>query len=99
MVVLLKENIRISDVLARYGGEEFVVIMPETDIQQGMIVIERFRSILAGKLLIENTYVTISAGISGYPVNAMEKRQLIEKADTALYRAKAQGRNRVEVAS
>ena len=99
LVVLLKENIRISDVLARYGGEEFVVIMPETDIQQAMIVIERFRSILAGKLLIESTYVTISAGISGYPVNAMEKRQLIDEADMALYRAKAQGRNRVEVAS
>ncbi len=99
LALLLKENIRISDVLARYGGEEFAVIMPETDIQQAIVVIERFRSILAGKVLIESTCVTISAGVAGYPVNALEKQQLIDKADKALYLAKAQGRNRVELAS
>ena len=77
LALLLKENIRISDVLARYGGEEFAVIMPETDVQQAIVVIERFRSILAGKVLIESTCVTISAGVAGYPANTLEKQQLI----------------------
>jgi len=82
--------IREDDIVFRYGGEEFTIIMPRT-IQQD--------ARKAGARLLEavraQTPVTISIGLATLPDDAQEKRDLILKADKALYRAKALGRDRI----
>jgi diguanylate cyclase (GGDEF)-like protein len=95
---LLSECSRSPDSVCRYGGEEFAVIAPETDKAGGLLLGERLRKRVAetpfdkaeamplGKL-------TISIGAASLPEDAATKPELIEKADQALYRAKASGRN------
>ena len=84
------------DLLARYGGEEFLVLLPDTTLDKGSIVAERFRSGIE-KIAIEGfpRQVTASLGVAvlspGQPPDT-----LFNRADQALYRAKQKGRNRVE---
>uniref|UniRef100_A0A7V3RHG2 Diguanylate cyclase n=1 Tax=candidate division WOR-3 bacterium TaxID=2052148 RepID=A0A7V3RHG2_UNCW3 len=96
----LKNTVRDTDLVARYGGEEFAIIFPETPNSAALKVCERVRS------AIENHYITlkkfgkvgttISIGVATYPQSAQTARELIQKADLALYQAKRLGRNRVE---
>lgn len=93
--------LRQGDVAARYGGEEFAAILPNTDEDSAFVVAERVRKSLF-ELRIphdnsEHGVVTLSAGISTYAAQAGPRsgEQLISRADTALYNAKAAGRNRV----
>jgi len=86
-------QVRAMDVAARYGGEEFIVLLPETDAEGAMIIAERIRL-----KIDELTEVTISLGIAVYIKNNDSGEMLIKRADTALYRAKENGRNRVEMA-
>jgi len=97
---ILKESLRAYDIPSRYGGEELVVILPYTTQEQAMPVAERIRKNIgkygfpgAGKN--ENVNVTVSIGVSTFPLNAKTKSDLINRADQALYLAKAEGRNRV----
>lgn len=87
----LIENIRLMDLAVRYGGEEFLVLLPETDLQAAHDVAERLR-----KTAEDELDVTISFGVAGYS-EGLTKEDMIEHADNALYRAKQNGRNRVEV--
>jgi two-component system, cell cycle response regulator len=95
----LKENCRQFDLAVRYGGEEMAVILPATDLAAAIVVAERIRSSIeslkvmnAGKELS----VTVSVGVSQYDsVRDSETRDIIERADKALYKAKQEGRNRV----
>lgn len=88
---------------ARYGGEEFVVILPESTVDGGRVVAERIRSKVerttlttpGGKALEP---LTISIGVAGIRPDE-DCNSLIRRADDALYRAKAEGRNRVTVDS
>ncbi|GAB5453034.1 MAG: hypothetical protein Hals2KO_33620 [Halioglobus sp.] len=98
---VLTENLRQYDTLARYGGEEFVVILPETDADAARAVAEKLRSAVEktpfrdGK---ETYNVTASFGISLLTPEeepAPEKKELIQRADEALYDAKKAGRNQV----
>lgn len=95
------DNIRNIDFAARYGGEEFAVVLPETPIEGARITAERIREsirdyrISQGKNLIS---VTVSIGVATFPDNASSRVELIEKADTALYQAKKEGRDRVCIA-
>jgi diguanylate cyclase (GGDEF)-like protein len=90
---------RPSDVVARYGGEEFIVIMPYIRHDNAMAYAERVREAISAQRLQVDGHsinVTISIGVaSGMPDQYIEMRQLIARADTALYEAKSQGRNRV----
>lgn len=91
---------RKSDVAIRLGGDEFVLILPETNKQGSLICAERLRSAvqrdLAARLNLKKHHkVTISMGISCFPTDADNKKDIIEKADQALYQAKRLGRNRV----
>lgn len=98
---LLKENVRKQDIVARYGGEEFVAIVPDISEDKAIFMGNTIRDV------IENTYfdgeenqpsgkLTISVGVSFYPEKAKSKRELIDTADDALYRAKFFNKNRVE---
>jgi two-component system, cell cycle response regulator len=97
--VRIKKSIRGIDLACRYGGEEFVVIMPETDLTVATMVAERLRRRIAtepfpiqdGSRSIE---VTISIGISALGRDDTAAN-ILKRADTALYRAKRDGRNRV----
>ncbi len=89
--VILKET-RGMDLVVRYGGEEFLVLLFETGLDPAYDVAERIRKSVEAKMKI-----TVSIGISSYHGDMKNKKELIEKADEALYLAKQKGRNRVEV--
>jgi diguanylate cyclase (GGDEF)-like protein len=99
----LNHGLRASDVLARYGGEEFVLLLPATDSRQSHEIAERLRAAVAGDDAIAGagSPVTVSIGLAsleeGMFRNVTESpgAWLLRQADEALYRAKAQGRNRV----
>ncbi|GBE35738.1 response regulator PleD [bacterium BMS3Bbin06] len=94
----IKDNIRAVDFAARYGGEEFVIILPETDCDRAYKVAERIRQALENSPFqitdSSRVNITISMGISCFPHDTTDKEDLIKKADTALYFAKQNGRNR-----
>jgi len=96
---IMRETIRNEiDIACRYGGEEFTVIAPETGIDEARRMAERIRSAVESAELRgplgQSLRITISIGISTYPDDSMEKKDLIVKADTALYFSKENGRNR-----
>jgi diguanylate cyclase (GGDEF)-like protein len=91
---LLNEGTRPFDVVARYGGEEFVMLLPGTNATSARRAAERLRSLLARNRWPHRP-VTASFGIATAEPGVMEVVELLEQADAALYRAKAQGRDRV----
>ena len=96
---ILKSNLRDTDLVARYGGEEFCLILKETDMERAREVAERIRETIAAGDSSDVPGVTASFGIATVPDGPItHPRALIEAADVALYRAKAGGRNRVELA-
>jgi diguanylate cyclase (GGDEF)-like protein len=98
----LRENLREGvDIVARYGGEEFALVLVKTDAQKAMETVERIRQEIEKFLFKsphgEDIHVTMSFGIAVYLLHAKQIEVLIQKADKALYRAKENGRNRVEM--
>ena len=97
---MLRENLRADDIACRYGGEEFVVAMPGADGPEAMRVAERIRVAIEAHPFRDRENqpggrVTISGGVSVFPVHGTSGNDLIQRADQALYRAKREGRNRV----
>lgn len=96
---ILSENLRPTDLLARYGGEEFMVLLANTSAADAMIVAERMRRAVSGAAPSAAggtplPAITISAGVAGIePDDSVDT--LVRRADEALYRAKADGRNRI----
>ena len=97
---LLKQSLRKEDLIIRWGGEEFLALLIDTGVAQAEKVINRIRENLT-KIKIEpvNWTVTFSSGIAGeiIPKNISEVEKLIQKADSALYKSKENGRNRVTI--
>lgn len=97
LVRVVKETLRPTDVIARFGGEEFVIILPETGVEEGMKTMMRLQRELTKKYFLhknEKVLITFSAGIAQrLPDESADA--IIARADQALYRAKAAGRNRV----
>jgi diguanylate cyclase (GGDEF)-like protein len=97
---LIEDSIRDSDMCARYGGEEFALVLYHTDEAAAFYLADRLRQSVeqhefqvTGKIL----NVTVSIGIATYPNKKISSHaELIKCADQALYRAKGNGRNRVE---
>ncbi len=90
------QTFRQTDTVYRTGGEEFMVILTETDINQCIIPLERFRKTIETMLLDfnnQNISITVSIGACQYSSDIKTKEELIEKADNALYKAKNSGRN------
>ncbi|ABW18732.1 diguanylate cyclase [Alkaliphilus oremlandii] len=92
---IIKSNIRSTDHVGRYGGEEFVIILPNTSNMDAFHVAEKIRlKVQSTNLLGKAEVLTISCGISTFPIDSNKQLQIIEKADQALYHAKENGRNR-----
>ena len=98
---ILRAKIRDTDIPARYGGEEFAVILPETDVHDAELIAERIRKAVEVNGLIEDRKdrapLTVSIGIATYPIHCIDNVSLIETADSALYKSKSQGRNKVSI--
>jgi len=96
--VLLK-NVRSVDTPARFGGEEFAVIMPDIDTKGGVNAAERLRCLIEERYVEGVGAITASLGVATFLKHANTVGELLELADQAMYRAKKNGRNRVEVAT
>jgi diguanylate cyclase (GGDEF)-like protein len=98
--LMLKRRVRASDVVGRFGGQKFAVIMPDTDAQAALAVMDEIRASFA-KILHEchhgEFYLTMSGGIAVYP-QAKDVVALNNAAGKALADARKNGRNRIEVA-
>ena len=84
--------------ICRYGGEEFSVLLPDCTQQKALDLAEGARKRVAEQTIIlrrEKTRITVSIGVAMFPKDAQNVKELIHKADLALYRAKDEGRNKV----
>lgn len=90
----VKSNLRANDYLGRWGGEEFLIICPSTNITQATLVAEKLRATLSKAEFSPIEKVTASFGVAAWE-NAETQESLISRADSALYRAKDSGRNKV----
>jgi len=91
---IIMSSVRKGDICGRYGGEEIIILLPGTDAKGAYSVAEKIRKkIENAKLLGLNTPLTISLGISSYPEHGTWAKDLIDKADQALYHVKESGRN------
>ena len=97
VAALLVEHARAIDVPARYGGEEFAVVLPECELAEATVVAERLRKAIASADL--PVPITVSAGVATFPTHGATSESLIRATDTALYRAKDEGRNRIAIAT
>ena len=92
---------RKSDTLIRFGGEEFLVVLPETNIQTAQQIAEHIcRSLCAEPFQVDHakTLLTASIGVCAILPDSSDHKVLLHQADEALYKAKRNGRNRVEIA-
>ncbi|MCL6414290.1 GGDEF domain-containing protein [Aestuariirhabdus sp. Z084] len=95
----LQKNLREVDFIARYGGEEFIILMPNTALQEGQQVAEKVRAAIeVTPLHYKSDALTITASFGVTEFRGGDTvAEVFERADTALYKAKEQGRNRVSV--
>jgi diguanylate cyclase (GGDEF)-like protein len=98
---VLKRRVRSSDIACRFGGEEFALILGETSAAGACVCVEQIRQDIKqlnvhylGQPLGS---VTLSAGIAVFPADAQNADDLVRAGDTALYRAKTEGRDRIVV--
>ncbi|MBU8922880.1 MAG: sensor domain-containing diguanylate cyclase, partial [Bacteroidales bacterium] len=96
---ILKSNCRDIDIVAKYGGDEFAILLPQTDITGAKTMGKRIlKSIEKFKFdRVKSGLLTCSLGIAVYPEDALEVEQLIDRADSALYKAKAGGKNNIKI--
>ncbi len=98
----LKASLRSADVAARYGGEEFCILLPQTPVQEAIVIAERMRQRVAsthyphGKTQPFGS-VTVSIGVSAFAKYIDTMDRVIGAADRALYNAKNQGKNQIDI--
>ena len=101
LAMLLKNSIRTIDILARYGGEEFAIILPNANTEQAVVAAERIcqnvRSTPFSFGSGTTVKVTVSIGVGTIMSAQADKSELVRKADSAMYAAKAKWKDRVEI--
>ncbi|MGB5443837.1 MAG: GGDEF domain-containing protein [Gammaproteobacteria bacterium] len=95
MAAVLTDISREEDIACRYGGEEFVVVLPETGSEGAVRFAERLRDRMRKEEPFLSKQITVSGGIATFPQNATEPARLLEIADSALYKAKFSGKDRI----
>src|SRR5262249_17518830 len=94
----VREALRRDDVAGRYGGEGLVVILPGVGLENARAVGQKLRAAInASPIGEQQLAITASIGVSSYPEHGRDAGSLVKRADQALYQAKAEGRDRVEV--
>lgn len=94
----LSMSIRPYDVIGRYGGEEFVVMLPDTSVEQSLIVAGRIWENIRTEAIEaegENIFITVSLGVTGSSETDTSLTDVLKRADAAMYMAKADGRDRI----
>ncbi|HZE73458.1 MAG TPA: GGDEF domain-containing protein [Pyrinomonadaceae bacterium] len=102
---IIKQALRAGDVAARFGGEEFAAFLLDADYAQALVAAERVRAAVEEQefpaaradsaAAAETLRITISIGVAAFPDDSTDPIELVELADSALYRAKRNGRNRI----
>ncbi len=96
-------NLRSGDAAARFGGDEFAAFLLDAEMPQALVAAERMRaniesrefSVVQPGRTSEKHHITVSIGVASFPEDSSDPIELVEMADSALYRAKREGRNRV----
>ncbi len=100
----IKKELREEDIASRYGGEEFIFLLPNTKLDEALVVAQRLRGAVEKKKIniedykiegVKEISVTISIGVSEFKKSDKTPQMLYERADSGLYQAKESGRNRV----
>ena len=96
----IQSMLRADDIVGRFGGEEFVVLLPGADLRQALGAAERCRAAVERMDVPDAPYlkVTASVGVAAFPNHGEELDGLLNASDRAMYKAKANGRNRIEAA-
>src|SRR5699024_11000124 len=95
---IVKDHLDSINLFGRFGGEEFIIVLQKTDTEQALMVAEELREKVRDEKILKNSgEVTISMGIATYPENGQTAKELVGKADQALYVAKETGRNNCRV--
>lgn len=99
IATIAHKSLRSNDIICRFGGEEFVVLMPQTEKEEAFIVAERIRNNVKEFLTrpwerFPSPSITVSIGVSTFPEDGKDNDSLINNADIALYKAKAEGKNK-----
>ena len=87
---------RDTDIVARWGGEEFILMLPQTNVEQAFLVAQKLRVTIEKHKFDEVKHITCSIGVTQFQRNE-DKDTLFKRVDSALYKAKNAGRNRVEI--
>jgi diguanylate cyclase (GGDEF)-like protein len=97
---VMRTSLRESDFVGRYGGEEFLLLLPDSDVDDAVVLLEKLREAIAQISVISvDRAITASIGVASLPEDGSDSDSLIRAADRALYAAKSNGRNRIETAN
>lgn len=100
---LIRENLRLVDIPTRYGGDEFVIILPQTNREQALLVARRIRSALNERCFLQglglSIHITASFGVATYPCDSRNRDDILRLADEAMYRVKERTRDGIECAA
>lgn len=94
----LASCVRLSDVVARYGGDEFIVLLPETQLGDALMLAERMAQAFAAhewEAPVEDLELTASMGCASFPESGSNSQMLLKAADAALFQAKKAGKNAI----
>jgi diguanylate cyclase (GGDEF)-like protein len=98
----IKGHLRMIDYAFRYGGDEFVVLLPQTSKENALMVVRRVRDLLVNRTYFTeekmNIKVTASFGVASFPVDGRTRKELLRKADEAMYLVKNSTRNNIALA-